>query len=126
MEGNQTVPSFTRRTALVGGLGYGLCWAVLPIARAGDAKRFEIVINDGKVPVDRRTIRVSEGDAVVIEFTSNRQLSLHLHGIEMETTVVPGKTALMSFDATVAGRFPVEAHGAGAHGSLVYVEVHPR
>ena len=126
MENNQTVPRFTRRAVLVAGLGYGLCRALIPIARAADARRFEIAIIDGKVPDEHRTIRVSQGDAVVIEFTSNRPLSLHLHGIDLETTVGPGKPALMSFEATVAGRFPVEAHGAGAHGSLVYVEIYPR
>ena len=75
---------------------------------------------------DKQTLRVTEGDAIEIEFTSDQELTLHLHGIDIEISVAPGNPVMMAFDATVAGRFPVEAHGTGAHGSLIYVEIHPR
>jgi hypothetical protein len=38
----------------------------------------------------------------------------------------PDHPGEMRFDATIAGRFPVEVHGTGAHAVVFYVEVHPR
>ena len=94
--------------------------------RAAEPKRFLVSIEGGQVVRDKRTLRVTEGDRVEIEFTSDRKLTLHLHGIDVELTVDPGKPSVMRFGATIAGRFPVEAHGTGGHGGLIYIEVHPR
>jgi len=80
-----------------------------------------INIKDGLLPKDKQTIRVTKGDVVEIKFTSDYALTLHLHGINIETIVTPEKPSVMSFDAKVAGRFPIEAHGKAAHGNLVYV-----
>jgi hypothetical protein len=112
----------TRRALLIAGLSSLLTrqgWA-------GETKRFEIPVKDGEVAHADRTIRVKEGDAVEIVFNADRQLRLHLHGIDIETEVVPGAPAKMSFTANVAGRFPVALHGGHGHGALMYVEVHPR
>lgn len=115
-----------RRRILFGGLAYGLWWLLPDSVRAAETKRFTVDIRGGDVPKDQQTLRVIEGDSVEIKFTSDRKLTLHLHGIDIETTIAPGKPTVMRFDAAVAGRFPVEAHGTGAHAGLVYVEVHPR
>ena len=47
--------------------------------------------------------------------------------------VEPATTAVLRLDATIAGRFPIEAHGFasgrsghGGHVVLLYLEVHPR
>ena len=115
-----------RRRIFLEGLACCLWWLMPAPVRAAEQQRFTVHIEGGDVAKDRRTIRVTEGDSVEIEFTSDRKLTLHLHGIDIETTVAPGKPTVMRFDATVAGRFPVEAHGTGAHAGLVYVEVYPR
>ena len=115
-----------RRRTVTGILACSLYWLVPRSVRAADMKRFSVKIEGGGVPENENTLRVNEGNGVEIEFTSDRTLTLHLHGIDIETTVAPGKPAVMRFQATVAGRFPVEAHGARAHTALIYVEVYPR
>lgn len=115
-----------RRRVLAGLLAIVLCGMVVHHVRAADSKRFDIEIAKGAVAKNKQTLRVMEGDRVEISFTGDRKLTLHLHGVDVETTITPGKTAVMRFDATVAGRFPVEAHGASGHRTLLYVEVHPR
>ena len=115
-----------RRRICIGAAAYCLSCLIPAPVRAAERKRFSVDIKSGHVAKDKRTLRVTEGDSVEIEFTSDRKLTLHLHGIDIETTVTPGKPTLMRFAAAVAGRFPVEAHGTGAHASLFYVEVYPR
>lgn len=96
------------------------------ILLAGEKKRFAVTINQGHVAKKFRTLRVTEGDTVEITFTSDKSSELHLHGIGVLANVTAGKPATMTFHAQTAGRFPIEAHGAGTHGSLLYVEVHPK
>lgn len=126
MDQNGTFEKWNRRSVLLGGMAFCLCLPMPGAVHAAGIKRFLVDIKGGKVAKDKRTLRVNEGDAIEIEFTSDRALTLHLHGIDIEISVSPGNPAVMAFDATVAGRFPLEAHGAGAHGGLIYVEVHPR
>ena len=97
-------------------------WAVA----AEHKKQFLITIKNGHVPKKEQTIKVMQGDVVEIKFTSDRAMVLHLHGINKQVKISPEKPGLMSFDAKIAGRFPIEVHGKGAHGNLMYVEVHPR
>jgi len=118
--------AFSRRRTVCGFLACCLFWAVPGAGRAADWKRFSVTIKGDRVPANKNTLRVTEGDRVEIEFASDRKLTLHLHGIDIDTAVAPDTPAVMRFHATVAGRFPVEAHGKGAHAVLVYVEVYPR
>lgn len=115
-----------RRPIVTGILACSLYWLLPRSVRAAEPKRFSVKVKGGHVPENENTLRVNEGDSVEIEFASDRTLTLHLHGIDIESTVAPGKPAVMRFQATVAGRFPVEAHGASAHTALIYVEVYPR
>ncbi len=78
------------------------------------------------------SIRVKQGDAVRLRWTSDRPIPLHLHGYDIETKVEPGTTAEMTFTARATGRFPVEEHkpdtrGGHSHGEapLVRIEVRP-
>jgi len=114
-----------RRKFIVACLGT-LCLYMAHTSRAAGAKRFKIDIKDGRVARENHTIRVTEGDAVEIELTSDRVLNLHLHGIDIESVIGPGKPVRIQFNATVTGRFPMEAHGAATRGNLIYVEVYPR
>jgi hypothetical protein len=101
-------------------------------AHGGGTKTFDIVIENGQV-VGKKSVRVTKGDAVVLRWSSDKQLQLHLHGYDVETTVYPGATAEMTIQARATGRFPVEIHaerGAGgghAHGhrTIFHLEVYP-
>ena len=106
-------------------------------AGAGDAPVVhELAIADRAV-VGEPVVRVTEGDRVELRWTTDEAAEIHLHGYDVVLGLVPGATATMAFDAHATGRFPVTAHGFGAHGEedaghghdeavLLYVEVHPR
>ncbi len=115
-----------RRSVLNVGLAYTALLMVPGLGLSGELRKFEIDIVDGHVAKAQQTLRVAEGDRITIEFTSDNAVALHLHGIDIEIELLPGETGTMSFDADTAGRFPIEAHGTGSHGGLVYVEIHPK
>jgi hypothetical protein len=93
---------------------------------------FDLKITGGRLAAAMRQIRVRQGDAVKLRWTSDRPIVLHLHGYDVETKVEPGAVAEMAFIAHAAGRFPVEEHKANAQGghshgeALVRIEVRPR
>jgi hypothetical protein len=94
---------------------------------------FDLSIAKGRVAANMRLIRVRQGDAVKLRWTTDRPISLHLHGYDIETRIEPGTVAEMRFTARVTGRFPIEEHrsnakGGHSHGEapLVHIEVYPR
>jgi len=94
---------------------------------------FDLQIEKGRLPQGKRLIRVKQGDAVRLRWTSDRAIILHLHGYDIETKVEPGTTAEMTFTARATGRLPVEEHKPTAQGGyslgeapLVRIEVLPR
>ena len=95
-------------------------------SNSGPIKRFELHIHQGKVMIDAQTIRVSQGDQVELYWSSDKPEVLHLHGYDIHTEVTPHVPAVMQFKAHASGRFPVESHGHSGHGSLIYLEVHPK
>jgi hypothetical protein len=94
---------------------------------AGAAKRFDIAIENGRVAGGPRVLRLVRGDQVEIVWMSDRVVTLHLHGYDIEITAAPGAPQRMTFSAHATGRFPVEIHGGtGRDRTLIHVEVHPR
>jgi siroheme synthase len=93
-----------------------------------EPRTIDLVIRGGSLPPERRVIRVQQGDAVTLRWTSDQALTLHLHGYDVERRVVPGATATMSFTARATGRFPIEVHASEGRRAttLGYLEVHPR
>ena len=94
---------------------------------------FDIRIEKGKVAQGMQLIRVHQGDAVKLRWTSDRPIVLHLHGYDIESKVDPGAVTEMAFTARATGRFPIEEHkptakGSHSHGEapLVRIEVRPR
>jgi hypothetical protein len=94
---------------------------------------FDLKIEKGKVAQSMRLVRVRQGDAVKLRWTTDRSIMLHLHGYDIEKKVEPGAVAEMAFEARATGRFPVEEHkpdakGSHSHGEapLVRIEVRPR
>jgi hypothetical protein len=99
----------------------------------GREAAFDLKIEKGKVPQSMRLIRVKQGDAVKLRWTTDRTIILHLHGYDIEKKVEPGAVAEMAFEARATGRFSVEEHkpnakGGHSHGEapLVRIEVRPR
>ena len=94
---------------------------------------FDLKLEKGRVAPNMRLIRVKQGDAVKLRWTTDRSIVLHLHGYDIETKVEPGGPAEMAFTARATGRFPIEEHkpnarGGHSHGEapLVRIEVYPR
>ena len=103
------------------------------LARRRHEVAFDLRIEKGKVAQNMRLIRVKQGDAVKLRWTTDRAIILHLHGYDIERKVEPGAVAEMAFEARATGRFPVEEHkpnakGGHSHGEapLVRIEVRPR
>jgi hypothetical protein len=93
---------------------------------------FDLKIQGGRVPQTMRLVRVTQGDAVKLRWTSDRPIVLHLHGYDIERRVEPGSVSEMVFVARATGRFSVEEHKPDAknghsHGeaALVRIEVLP-
>ena len=68
-----------------------------------------------------------------IEFSTDEPAELHLHGYDKLIKVAPSAPTVLRFDASIAGRFSIEAHGFASdksgqrrHVVLLYLEVHPR
>ncbi len=105
-----------------------------PTATASAAElTFDLKIVAGKVPQNMRLVRVKQGDAVKLRWTSDRPIVLHLHGYDIESKVEPGIVSEMAFVARATGRFSVEEHksdakGGHSHGeaALVRIEVLPK
>ena len=105
--------------------------AALSGARAAEVT-YVLRIENGRLPADKRLIRVKQGDVVKLQWSADRRTNVHLHGYDIEKTVEPGATAQMSFTARATGRFSVEPHVGKAssdghsHGAvLVTIEVLP-
>ena len=106
----------------------GLC----AINARADEVVFELRIEKGRVHADKRLIRVKQGDAVKLRWSTDQTTILHLHGYDIETEVEPGAVVEMRFIARATGRFPVSVHkpkqgGGHTHDPpLIHVEVVPR
>jgi FtsP/CotA-like multicopper oxidase with cupredoxin domain len=90
-------------------------------------KSFDLKLVDGKLAGGPATVRVQQGDAVQLHWTSNVPMSLHLHGYDLAIPLQPNVPAVTSFAARLPGRFPVSDHGAGAghERAVLYLEVLP-
>jgi hypothetical protein len=97
-----------------------------------DELTFDLRIERGQVPANMRLIRVKQGDLVKLRWSSDRSITLHLHGYDIERKIEPGGVTEMTITARATGRFPVEEHrsrsgGGHTHGaSIVQLEVLPR
>jgi hypothetical protein len=105
--------------------------ATIDIAHATDVT-YVLAIANGRVPDNMRLIRVKQNDVVKLKWSTDKPLSIHLHGYDIEQEVKPGTVTEMSFTARATGRFTIEPHvgktqsGGHAHGNiLVTIEVYP-
>lgn len=116
----------------ISALGTMMCITVAvtigAVPARSEERRLDLAIENGRIADPAPTLRVEEGDAVVILFTSDRPVEVHLHGYDLAVTVAPGADSILRFDAAFTGRFPAELHddGGGSHDALFYLEVHPK
>lgn len=99
-------------------------------AHGAGTKTLDIAIKNGVV-TGSKSARVTLGDTVILRWTSDKPLDLHLHGYDLTVSVAPGGSAEMKVAARATGRFPVEVHMAGARGGhahkpLFHLEVYPQ
>ncbi len=102
--------------------------ALITVPCAGAEPRvIELALRNGRLPEDRRVVRVSQGDEVTLRWTTDRPLTVHLHGYDIETKLSPGTSVSTRFTARATGRFAIEIHGdRGEERIVAYLEVHPR
>ena len=104
--------------------------ALLLVATAlvAESTRIELTLTGGELPRDQRVIRVRQGDDVTLRWTTDRPLTIHLHGYDIERALTPGTPVEMRFTARATGRFAIEthAHGEKKERTVGYLEVHPR
>jgi hypothetical protein len=79
---------------------------------------------------------VPRGAKVRIAWSADQPSTVHLEGYDLSVEVLPGRPAVMEFDAFATGRFAVHAHvglredksstHAHGRGALLRIEVHPK
>jgi hypothetical protein len=127
--------SIARRAALLRALTVSVAAlaAVVLTAMPGygaGTRTVDIELKNGKV-VGKNSVRVPKGDTVLLRWSSDKRIELHLHGYDVTTAVNPGTPAEMKILARATGRFPVEIHGQGSssgghgHKTLFHLEVYP-
>jgi hypothetical protein len=101
-------------------------------AAKGAQVTYAINIGNGHVPDNMRLIRVKQNDVVKLEWSTDKPITVHLHGYDIEQELKPGTVTPMTFTARATGRFSIEPHigktpsGGHAHGDvLVTIEVYP-
>ena len=67
----------------------------------------ELVVQDGHVPSVRR-IEIARGADVRLRVRADVEDEVHVHGYDLMRDVAPGRPAVISFRASVPGRFEVE------------------
>lgn len=117
-----------RRALLAAAMVAAGLLAAVP-AHAQKTRSFDIALRNGAV-TGGKSVRVKQGDDVVLRWTSDQPLELHLHGYDVTVKVAPDAPAEMKIHARATGRFPVAIHGhrgAGghSHSTLFHLEVHP-
>jgi hypothetical protein len=103
------------------------------ISAAGAAEViYVLAVANGRVPENMRLIRVKQNDVVKLQWRTDKPMSVHLHGYDIEREIRPGAVTDMTFTARATGRFTIEPHvgkaqaGGYAHGDvLVTIEVYP-
>jgi len=86
--------------------------------QSSTSTEFDITINGGNLVGDADTLRIKKNEDVILNFASDSEITVHLHGYDIEKTISAGHTAVMGFKANATGRFAVTTHEvkSGHHG----------
>src|SRR5690348_13848276 len=72
---------------------------------------YALRIENGHVAQNMQLIRVKQDDVVKLQWTADKRSVVHLHGYDIEKTVLPGAVTDLTFTARATGRFQVHLHG---------------
>ena len=90
----------------------------------------QVNIENRKVVKPEKAISMTENEVVILRWSSDERVKLHLHGYDQKLQLRPGKVSSMPVTGRATGRFPITSHGWGSsghgHDALTYLEVHPR
>jgi hypothetical protein len=82
-----------------------------------------IRVVDGRPQGGVRTLSFETGERIRFRVRSDAADEVHVHGYDVTKAVPAGGSALLSFEATIEGRFEVELHEAGSQ--IAELEVAP-
>lgn len=111
---------------------------VLLLGAAPAVREFDLSIVKRRIEGNVSTIRVRQGETVLLRWRTDEAVELHVHGYDLRIQLSPSQPASMRFEARVAGRFPIAAHAFGAMAdhraqpkkhretTLLYLEVLPQ
>lgn len=85
-------------------------------------------IKQGRIASPAPTLRIAQGDTLVLLLNSDTPLDLHLHGYDVQLALKPRTPERLQLVAHTLGRFPLAVHGKGHHHgpALLYLEVVPK
>jgi len=86
------------------------CSDSAPQATGHETQVFELRIEQRRVGVTDDAIRVRQGQQVRLSWLTDEATSIHLHGYDIQASLTPGSPVVWDFEASAAGRFPIEAH----------------
>lgn len=70
---------------------------------------FDLEIKDREVVGDS-VIDVKKDDTVVMRWSSDEPVEVHVHGYELLKDITPGEVGVIEFVANAEGRYPIEGH----------------
>lgn len=71
-------------------------------------RRIRVTVAGGNVAGGVKTVRVTQGERIVLVVRADVSDHVHLHGYDRMADVGPGAPAQLGFRATIPGRFEVE------------------
>ena len=82
----------------------------MSVAAGAAEVSYALAIANGRVPENMRLIRVKQNDVVKLEWSTDKPISVHLHGYDIEKDVKPGTVTRDDLhgarDRTIHGRTP--------------------
>jgi hypothetical protein len=81
----------------------------------------KVAVRNGKVVPPTHRVQVSQGSKVRLEVTSDKADVVHVHGVNIEKPLLPGKTRTLVFTENESGLFEVETHVSNLQ--LLQIEV---
>ncbi len=90
-----------------------------------DIREISVVIKGGEVINHDGNIIVRKGENIRLVISSDKSLTVHLHGYDIEKEIVGHDTSIMEFIARATGRFVITSHSSeGMHADHSSQESH--
>jgi hypothetical protein len=81
-------------------------------AEQTNSKTFRLQIKGGEPVGGVQDFKVTKGDKVTLIVTADAHDDIHVHGVDIEKPVEPGKPTTFKFTADTEGIFDIESHVA--------------